>query len=254
MRLTTLLGRTLREAPAEAEQIGHQLALRAGLARALAPGSFALLPLGMAAARRIETIMHEALRRIGAQEVRTPIVQTATLWEQSGRYAAYGSQMLGLHDRAERPLVLSPTHEAALAELARREIGSYRQLPALVYTLQPAYRDEARVRGGLLGLREFTLLTACSFEADSASLDTAFARVEAPLSMSLPAVGCTAWPWRPLAGRRARASPAPIWRSRRPGRIRLPCARTAATGPPSRSPWPHDQRRRHPSRRHPWRR
>ena len=179
MRLTTLPGRTLREAPAEAEQIGHQLALRAGLARALAPGSFALLPLGMAAARRIETIMHEALRRIGAQEVRTPIVQTATLWEQSGRYAAYGSQMLGLHDRAERPLVLAPTHEAALGELARREIGSYRQLPALVYTLQPAYRDEARVRGGLLGLREFTLLTACSFDADSASLDTAFARVEA---------------------------------------------------------------------------
>ncbi|MCX7790066.1 MAG: proline--tRNA ligase, partial [Chloroflexaceae bacterium] len=179
MRLSSLLGRTLREAPAEAEQIGHQLALRAGLARALAPGSFALLPLGLAAARRIEALMREELARIGGQETRLPLVQPAALWERTGHDAVYGPRMLGLRDRAERPLALAPTHEAALVELARREIGSYRQLPSLVYAIQPVYRDEARVRGGLLGLREFTLLTACSFDADPAGLDTAFARVGA---------------------------------------------------------------------------
>lgn len=177
MHLATLLGRTLREAPAEAEQIGHQLALRAGLVRALAPGSFALLPLGMAAARRIETIMHEEMIRIGAQELRTPIVQPATLWEQTGRYAAYGAQMLKLRDRAERPLVVAPTHEEAIAELARREIGSYRQLPALVYQIHTKYRDEIRTRGGLMRMREFTMLDAYSLDADHAGLDAAYAQI-----------------------------------------------------------------------------
>lgn len=177
MRLATLLGRTLREAPAEAEQIGHQFALRAGLVRALAPGSFALLPLGMAAARRIEAIMHEEMTRIGAQELRTPIVQPATLWEQTGRFATYGPQMLTLRDRAERPLVIAPTHEEAIAELARREIGSYRQLPALVYQIHTKYRDEIRTRGGLMRMREFTMLDASSLDADPAGLDAAYALV-----------------------------------------------------------------------------
>jgi prolyl-tRNA synthetase len=189
MRLTTLLGRTLREPPAEAEQIGHQLALRAGLARALAPGSFALLPLGLAAARRIEALMREELARLGGQEARVPLVQPATLWEQTGHELAYGPRMLRLRDRAERPLALAPDHEAALVELARREIGSYRQLPALVYAIQTVYRDERRVRGGLLGLREFTLLTACSFDADAAGLDAAFARVGAAFERVLAGCG-----------------------------------------------------------------
>ncbi|MCS6881357.1 MAG: proline--tRNA ligase [Oscillochloridaceae bacterium] len=179
MRLSSLLGRTLREPPAEAEQIGHQLALRAGLARALAPGSFALLPLGLAATRRIEALMREELTRLGGQEARLPLVLPVAFWERTGHDAVYGPLMLRLRDRAERPLALAPTHEAALVELARREIGSYRQLPALVYAIQPVYRDEARVRGGLLGLREFTLLTACSFDADPAGLDAAFTRVGA---------------------------------------------------------------------------
>jgi prolyl-tRNA synthetase len=174
MRLSNLLGRTLREAPGEAEQIGHQLALRAGLARALSPGSFAMLPLGMAAARRIEAIMHEELAAIGAQELRTPVVQPAALWEQTGRYAQYGPQMLKLADRSERPLVVAPTHEEAIAELARREIGSYRQLPALVYQIHTKYRDEIRTKGGLMRMREFTMLDAYSLDADDAGLDQAY--------------------------------------------------------------------------------
>jgi len=177
MRLATLLGRTLRDAPAEADQIGHQLALRAGLVRAMAPGSFALLPLGMAAARRIEAIMHAELARIDAQELRTPIVQPAALWEQTGRYAQYGPQMLKLADRSERTLVVAPTHEEAIAELARREVSSYRQLPAMVYQIHTKYRDEIRTKGGLMRMREFTMLDAYSLDADEAGLDTVYDRV-----------------------------------------------------------------------------
>ena len=177
MRLANLVGRTLREAPGEAEQAGHQLALRAGLARAIAPGSFAMLPLGLAAARRIERIMHEELARIGAQELRTPVVQPAALWERSGRYAEYGPQMLKLADRSERALVVAPTHEEAIAELARREIGSYRQLPALVYQIHTKYRDEIRTKGGLMRMREFTMLDAYSLDADHAGLDAAYERI-----------------------------------------------------------------------------
>lgn len=177
MRLSTLLGRTLREAPADAEQIGHQLALRAGLARPSAPGSYALLPLGMAVCRQIERIIHEELARIEGQEFRTPVVQPAALWEQTGRYAEYGPQMLKLADRAERALVVAPTHEEAVAELARREIGSYRQLPALVYQVHTKYRDEIRTKGGLMRLREFTMLDAYSLDADHAGLDRAYERL-----------------------------------------------------------------------------
>jgi prolyl-tRNA synthetase len=177
MRLSFLLGRTLREAPNEAEQVGHQLALRAGLARAIAPGSYALLPLGLAAARRIEAIMHAELAAIAAQELRTPIVQPATLWEQTGRYAQYGPQMLKLNDRAARPLIVAPTHEEAIAELARREISSYRQLPALVYQIHTKYRDETRTKGGLMRMREFTMLDAYSLDADDAGLDAVYERV-----------------------------------------------------------------------------
>lgn len=177
MRLSNLLGRTLREAPADAEQIGHQLALRAGLARAIAPGSYALLPLGLAAARRIEAIMHEELTRIEAQEFRTPVVQPAALWQQSGRYGEYGPQMLKLQDRGERDLVVAPTHEEAVAELVRREISSYRQVPALIYQIHTKYRDEVRTKGGLMRMREFTMLDAYSLDADHAGLDAVYERI-----------------------------------------------------------------------------
>jgi prolyl-tRNA synthetase len=179
MRISTMLGRTLREPPAEAEQIGHQLALRAGLVRAMAPGSYAMLPLGMAVVRRIEAIMRQELGGIGAQEVRTPIVQPAALWEQSGRYAHYGPQMLRLADRSGRQLIVAPTHEEAATELARREIDSYRQLPAAIYQIHTKYRDELRTKGGLMRLREFTMLDAYSFDADDAGLDRSYDRMAA---------------------------------------------------------------------------
>ncbi|HWQ12979.1 MAG TPA: proline--tRNA ligase [Roseiflexaceae bacterium] len=177
MRLSTLFGRTLREAPAEAEHVGYQLLLRAGLVRQLQAGSFALLPLGMRALRRIEGILHEELVRAGGQEFRTPVVQSAEPWQRSGRYQAYGPLMLRLADRAGRELIFAPTHEEAVADLARREVESYRQLPALLYQIHTKYRDEVRAKGGLMRMREFTMLDAYSLDADDAGLDQAYARV-----------------------------------------------------------------------------
>ncbi|MBC8161933.1 MAG: proline--tRNA ligase [Roseiflexaceae bacterium] len=174
MRVSRLFGRTLRAAPAEAEHAGHQLVLRAGLARQIQAGSFALLPLGMAALRRIEAIMHEELAAIDGQEFRTPIVQAATSWQRSGRYADYGPLMLRAEDRSGRALVIAPTHEEAVAELAAHEITSYRQLPQIIYQIHTKYRDEGRAKGGLMRLREFTMLDAYSLGADTASLDQAY--------------------------------------------------------------------------------
>lgn len=174
MRYSTVFGRSLRDAPTEAEQVAHQLVVRAGLARPLLAGGAALLPLGMLVLRRIEAVMHEEMTRIAAQEFRTPVVQSASLWQQTGRYSEYGPQMLRFSNRADQPLLVAPTHEEAVAELARREIESYRHMPALIYQIHTKYRDEMRVRGGLLRLREFTMLDAYSFDSDYAALDTMY--------------------------------------------------------------------------------
>lgn len=189
MRLSTLFGRTLRDAPSEAEHPAHRLVLRAGLARPLAAGSFALLPLGMRVLRRIEAIMHEEMARAGAQEFRTPVVQPADLWEQTGRYAEYGPLMLRLTDRSERALLVAPTHEEAVTELARREILSHRQMPVLVYQIHTKYRDEIRTRGGLMRMREFTMLDAYSLDGDTEGLDRAFDRVAVAFERTLERCG-----------------------------------------------------------------
>jgi prolyl-tRNA synthetase len=177
MRLSTLFGRTLREAPAEADSSAYQLALRAALVRPVQSGSFALMPLGMRALRKIEAIMQAEMARIGGQELRTPVVQSSAAWERSGRYAMYGPLMLRARDRSERSLIVAPTHEEAIAELARREIPSYRQMPAIVYQVHTKYRDELRARGGLMRMREFTMLDAYSLDADDAGLDASYAEI-----------------------------------------------------------------------------
>lgn len=174
MRLSTLFGRTLREAPSEADQRGYQLALRAGLVRQVQAGSFALLPLGMRVLRRIEAIMHHELAAIGAQEFRTPIIQAQTAWEKSGRLESYGPLMLRLADHGERPLIVAPTHEEAVAELAAREVASYRQMPQIIYQIHTKYRDETRAKGGLMRMREFTMLDAYSLDSSAAGLDASY--------------------------------------------------------------------------------
>ena len=177
MRYSTCIGRTLRDAPNEAESAVHQLVLRAGLAQQLLAGGMTLLPLGMRVLRQIERIMHEEMANIDALEYRTPIIQPATLWQESGRYDIYGNAMLRLQNRNEQAMIVAPTHEEAVADIARRQVESYRQLPALIYQIHTKYRDELRVRGGLVRLREFTMLDAYSLDADWAGLDAVYQRI-----------------------------------------------------------------------------
>jgi prolyl-tRNA synthetase len=177
MRLAKLFGQTLRTTPADAETSAHQLALRAGLVRPLQSGSLAMLPLGMRVVRQIECVIHEELAAIGAQELRTPVIQAAAIWQKTGRYEQYGPAMLRFADRAGRSLLFAPTHEETIAYLAASEIASYRQLPALVYQIHTKYRDELRARGGLLRLREFSMLDAYSLDADQGSMDSTYTQV-----------------------------------------------------------------------------
>lgn len=174
MKLSTLFGRTLRETPSEVEHVAHQLVLRAGLVRSMQAGSYALLPLGMRVARRIEQIMHDEMAAIEGQEFRTPVVQSGELWQKTGRYEEYGPLMLRLADRGGRPLLVAPTHEEAVAELAISELSSYRQMPALIYQIHTKYRDEMRAKGGLMRMREFTMLDAYSLDADEEGLDQVY--------------------------------------------------------------------------------
>lgn len=181
MRLSHLFGRTLREAPSDAEMPSHQLALRAGLVRLVSQGIYAYLPLGWRVIQRIARIMRQEMDAIGAQELSMPFVQPASLWQATGRYQAPspGPALLRFRDRNEREMVLAMTHEEALADLARQEIRSYRQLPQIVYHIQIKYRDEPRPRGGLIRTREFLMKDAYSLDADQAGLDAAYDRIYA---------------------------------------------------------------------------
>ncbi|MBC7231851.1 MAG: proline--tRNA ligase [Chloroflexi bacterium] len=173
MRLSKLFGRTLREAPAEAELISHQLSLRAGLIRPLAAGIYSYLPLGWRVLRKIERIMREEMDAIGGQELHMPVVNPAEIWRATGRYdaPAPGPALVRFRDRTNHDLVLAMTHEEVVADLLRREITSYRQLPFMIYHIQTKFRDEARARGGLIRTREFTMKDAYSCHPDFDSLD-----------------------------------------------------------------------------------
>jgi prolyl-tRNA synthetase len=171
MRLSKLFGRTLREVPAEATIVSHQLLLRAGMIRPLAAGIYSYLPLGWRALRKIEGIMRQEMDSIGGQEIRMPSVHPAELWQATGRYEEAGPVMARFRDRTGRELVLGITHEEVVTDLARREINSYRQLPFMVYQIQTKFRDEPRSRGGLIRAREFTMKDAYSFHANEEDLD-----------------------------------------------------------------------------------
>jgi prolyl-tRNA synthetase len=173
MRMSKLFGRTLRELPADAELISHQLMLRAGLIRPLASGIYTYLPLGWRVLRQIESIMREEMNAIGGQEMQMPLVNPAEIWRASGRYdaPAPGPALLRFRDRTGHDMVLAMTHEEVLADLLRREIHSYRQLPFAIYHIQTKFRDEPRTRGGLIRAREFTMKDAYSCHPDLDSLD-----------------------------------------------------------------------------------
>jgi len=170
MRVSRFLLSTVRETPAEAETISHQLMLRAGMIRKLAAGVYSWLPLGLRVLRKVEGIVREEMNRAGAQEVLMPAVQPAELWQESGRWEKYGPELLRLKDRHQREFCIGPTHEEVITDLMRREIKSYRQLPANFYQIQMKFRDEIRPRFGVMRAREFLMKDAYSFHIDDASL------------------------------------------------------------------------------------
>ena len=165
---------TLRDTPADAEVISHQLMLRAGMIRKLASGLYSWLPTGLRVLRQVERIVREEMDRSGALELLMPVTQPAELWEESGRYQDYGPELLRFHDRHARPFVLGPTHEEVITDLIRRELQSYRQLPVNFYQIQTKFRDEVRARFGVMRSREFIMKDAYSFHADEDSLKNTY--------------------------------------------------------------------------------
>ncbi|GGW59866.1 proline--tRNA ligase [Vreelandella hamiltonii] len=170
MRASQLLIATLKETPADAEVISHQLMLRAGMIRRLTSGLYTWLPLGLRTLRKVEAIVREEMNRAGAQEVLMPAVQPADLWQESGRWEQYGPELLRLTDRHDRDYCVGPTHEEVITDLVRREISSYKQLPVNFYQIQTKFRDEIRPRFGVMRSREFIMKDAYSFHLDEASL------------------------------------------------------------------------------------
>jgi len=157
---------TTKEIPSDAEVASHRLMLRAGLIRKVASGIYNYLPAGLRVLRKVETIIREEMDRAGAQEVLMPAVIPAELWKESGRWDAYGKELLRFRDRADREFCLGPTHEEVITDLVRREVHSYRQLPLNLYQIQDKFRDEIRPRFGLMRGREFFMKDAYSFDTD----------------------------------------------------------------------------------------
>lgn len=179
MRATQLLIATVKETPADAEVISHQLMLRAGMIRKLAAGLYSWLPLGLRVLRKVENIVREEMNRAGAQEVLMPAVQPAELWQESGRWEKYGPELLRFHDRHQREFCFGPTHEEVITDLIRNEIRSYKQLPSNFYQIQTKFRDEIRPRFGIMRAREFLMKDAYSFHLDHASLQQTYQHMHA---------------------------------------------------------------------------
>lgn len=168
---------TLKEVPADAEIVSHQLMLRAGMIRKLAAGVYNWLPLGLRVLRKVERIVREEMDRAGALELLMPAIQPAELWQESGRWDQYGPELLRLRDRHDREFCFGPTHEEVITDIARRELKSYRQLPVNFYQIQTKFRDEIRPRFGVMRAREFLMKDAYSFHLDQASLQETYERM-----------------------------------------------------------------------------
>ncbi len=174
MRTSQYLIATLKETPADAEVVSHQLMLRAGLIRKLASGLYTWLPTGIRVLKKVENIVREEMILAGAIEIAMPVVQPAHLWQESGRWEQYGAELLRFVDRGERAFVLSPTHEEVITELMRNEISSYKQLPLNLFQIQTKFRDEVRPRFGIMRAREFLMKDAYSFHITQESLQETY--------------------------------------------------------------------------------
>ena len=162
---------TYKETPVDAELTSHQLMLRAGLIKKLASGLFSWMPIGLKVLRKIERIVREEMDRSGAYEVSMPAIQPADLWQETGRWEAYGDLLLKMEDRQGRSFCFGPTHEEVITDIVRNELKTYRQMPVNFYQIQTKFRDEIRPRFGVMRAREFLMKDAYSFHLDQPSLD-----------------------------------------------------------------------------------
>jgi len=174
MRATQFFISTLKEAPADAEIISHQLMMRAGLIKRLGSGIYNYMPMGLRVIRKVEAIVREEMSRAGAIEMLMPVVQPAELWQETGRWQKYGPELLRVKDRHGRDFIIQPTSEEVITDVARSDIKSYRQLPINFYHIQTKFRDERRPRFGLMRGREFTMKDAYSFDRDTASMQLSY--------------------------------------------------------------------------------
>jgi prolyl-tRNA synthetase len=174
MKASAFFIATLKEAPADAEVTSHQLMMRAGMIKRLAAGIYSYMPMGLRVIRRVEAIIREEMNRAGAVELLMPVVQPAELWMESGRFQAYGPELMRVKDRHERDFIVQPTSEEAITDIARQELKSYRQLPKNFYHIQTKFRDERRPRFGVMRGREFTMKDAYSFDRDFATAQKSY--------------------------------------------------------------------------------
>jgi prolyl-tRNA synthetase len=177
MRLSQYPISTLKEVPADAEVISHQLMLRSGMVRRLAAGLYTWMPMGLRTLHKVERIVREEMDRTGALELCMPTVQPAELWQESGRWSKYGPELLRFKDRHDREFAYGPTHEEVITDIARRELRSYKQLPVNFYQIQFKFRDEIRPRFGVMRAREFLMKDAYSFHADATGLAQGYQRM-----------------------------------------------------------------------------
>jgi prolyl-tRNA synthetase len=177
VRISKLFGKTLREVPAEADTLSHQLLVRAGMVNQLVAGIYSYLPLGWRVLKKIEEIVRDEMNKAGGQEMTMPVLQPFEMWQLSGRDRALGKVLFSLYDRRERQLALGPTHEEVITQLVSRYVQSYRDLPLMLYQIQTKFRDEPRPRGGLIRAREFSMKDLYSFDIDEAGLDISYQKM-----------------------------------------------------------------------------
>ncbi|MGI6119035.1 MAG: proline--tRNA ligase [Desulfosporosinus sp.] len=191
MRVSQLLNPTLREVPAEAEVVSHQLMVRAGLIRKSTAGVYTYLPLGLRILRKAEAIIRQEMDAKGGQELLMPIMQPAEVWKESGRWEVYGAELFRLKDRHVREFCLGPTHEEIITDLVRHEVRSYKRLPLFLYQIQNKYRDERRPRFGLMRGREFVMKDLYSFDRDEAGLEISYQQMYEAYSRIFTRCGLT---------------------------------------------------------------
>jgi prolyl-tRNA synthetase len=202
MKATQFFISTLKEAPSDAEVVSHKLMMRAGFIKRLGAGIYSYMPMGLRVIRKVEAIIREEMNRAGAVELLMPVVQPAELWQESGRFQAYGPELMRIKDRHERDFIIQPTSEEVITDIARQELRSYRALPKNFYHIQTKFRDERRPRFGVMRGREFTMKDAYSFDRDPEAAGKSYDQMFAAYVRIFERMGLTA-PWPPTPARSA---------------------------------------------------